>query len=217
MTDLLQRITRLTEPQRALLRLRLGGIERAADGESRLVGYIVPHRQGSVVAQDLREFLGERLPEYMVPSAWTVIDSFPLTSRGKVDRKALLAMTQATPAAESGHSPPRNDSERAILKIWTEVLGLHVIGLEDNFFDLGGHSLLLPKVLTRVRELAGREVSMVDLFRYPTVQSLAGFVAGEQVPAGGEAIPEATKDKREAGVRRMKQQRRQRQAALRNE
>lgn len=216
MTDLLQRISRLTEPQRALLRLRLGGAEPARDGESRLVGYVVPHGEGRVAAQDLRDFLNDRLPDYMVPNVWTVIDSFPLSSRGKVDRVALQAMARAAVPNEPRGGVPGNDSERAISRVWEEVLGLHVIGLQDNFFDLGGHSLLLPKVLARVRELTQREVSMVDLFRYPTVQALAAYVSGQQEPLRNGEIADRAKDKREAGVRRIKQ-RRQRQAALRSE
>lgn len=216
MTDLLQRINRLTEPQRALLRLRLGVTESSREGESRLVGYIVPRDEKRVNVQDLRDFLNDRLPDYMVPSVWTVIDSFPMTSRGKVDRAALQAMARAAVPNESPGGVPGSDGERAISTVWEEVLGLHAIGLQDNFFDLGGHSLLLPKVLARVRELTSREISMVDLFRYPTVQSLAAYVAGEQEPSESGEIAAQAENKREAGIRRIKQ-RRQRQAALRSE
>ncbi len=216
MATILERIDRLSEAQRALLRLRLGGTERATAGESRLVGYIVPRGERRDLAPDLREFLRERLPDYMVPGAWIVIDSFPMTSRGKVDRAALQGMARSAWPAESRGGVPRNDCERAIADIWKEVLGLPVMGLQDNFFDLGGHSLLLPKVLARVRELAQREVSMVDLFRYPTVQALAAYVAGESRPVEEGDSGDHAKGKREAGIRRMTQRRR-RQAALRSE
>jgi len=217
MGDLLQRINSLTEPQRKLLRLRLGGTKKGRESESRLVGYVVPRAEGMPTAQDFRGFLAERLPDYMVPGAWICLDSFPLTSRGKVDRKALLEMARPAPETASPQGAPRNDCERAIATIWEEALGLHVVGLHDNFFDLGGHSLLLPKVLTQVRTLTEREVSMVDLFRYPTVQTLAAYVSADGMPAVEESTMQQVKDKREAGMRRMKQQRRQRQEAVRGE
>lgn len=218
MEDVVQRINRLTEPQRKLLRLRLGGMRYECECEPRLVGYVVPRVHDAPTVQDLRGFLAERLPDYMVPGIWIVLDSFPLTSRGKVDRKALQDMARpAANAATLTQTAPRNDCERAIAGIWKDALGLHVVGLQDNFFDLGGHSLLLPKVLTQVRALTQREVAMVDLFRYPTVQALAAFVSADGAPNVEEATTQHVKDKREAGVRRMKQQRRQRQEAVRGE
>ncbi len=213
MTDVLQRINRLSEPQRRLLRLRLSGTGGQRAGESRLVGYVVPREQGSVGAQDLRAFLRERLPDYMVPSAWVLLDAFPLTSRGKVDRKALLERARAVPESRSGQGTPRNDGERVIATIWEEVLGLHAVGIHDNFFDLGGHSLLLPKVLTRVRTIASRDVSMVDLFRYPTVHALAAYIAGDAESARTDADSRRLKDTRDAGVRRIKQRRAQQVAS----
>ncbi|MEP6932470.1 MAG: phosphopantetheine-binding protein [Nitrospirota bacterium] len=215
MEDLLQRIDRLTEPQRKLLRLRLGGRREERESESRLVGYVVPRAHDASTVHGLRGFLAERLPDYMMPATWIVLDSFPLTSRGKVDHKALQGMAQPAPDTAARQGAPRNDCERAIATIWAEALGLHDVGLHDNFFDLGGHSLLLPKVLTQVRTVARREVSMVDLFRYPTVQALAAYMAADQVPVAEEPVIQQVKDKREAGVRRMKQQRRQRQEAVR--
>lgn len=206
MTDLLQRIHRLSESQRKLLRLRAGGLRGERAGESRLVGYVVPQAQGSITAQDLRGFLTERLPDHMVPRSWLFLDAFPLTSRGKVDRKALMNMARSAPEAEFSQAAPRNDGERAIAAIWEEVLGLRSVGFHDNFFDLGGHSLLLPGVLTKVRAVAAREVSMVDLFRYPTVHALAAYMTGGQHPDDGMAV-RRLKDQREAGLRRMKQRR----------
>ena len=216
MTDVLQRINRLSEPQRNLLRHRLTGMRGLRTGESRLVGYVVPHEQGSMGAQDLRGFLRERLPDYMVPSAWVLLEAFPLTSRGKVDRKALLNMARAVPESGSGPAAPRNEHEQAIANIWEEVLDVRAVGIHDNFFDLGGHSLLLPKVLTKVRAMTGREVSMVDLFRYPTVHALAAYLAGPRDAAVEGAGSRRLKETRDAGVRRMKQ-RRAKQSASRNE
>lgn len=216
MTDVLQRINRLSEPQRNLLRHRLTGLGGRRSGESRLVGYVVPHEQGSIGATDLRGFLRERLPDYMVPSAWVLLSAFPLTSRGKVDRKALLNMARVAPESGSGPAAPRNEHEQAIANIWEEVLDVRAVGIHDNFFDLGGHSLLLPKVLTKVRAMTGREVSMVDLFRYPTIQALAAYLADPRDAAVEGAGSRRLKETRDAGVRRMKQRRAQ-QRASRNE
>lgn len=208
MTDVLDRIHRLTEPQRRLLRLRLSRMGGDPAGDSRLVGYVVPETAESLSGQNLRRFLSQRLPEYMVPATWVFLDAFPLTTRGKVDRKALSDMVR--PAPESfGQGAPGNDLEQAIAHIWEEVLGLRTVGFHDNFFDLGGHSLLLPKVLTKVRGIASRDVSMVDLFRYPTVRALAAYIAADQPSSGDDQTVQQMKDKREAGVRRMKQRRAQ--------
>ncbi|BCA53918.1 hypothetical protein W02_10580 [Nitrospira sp. KM1] len=213
MVDLSTRIGRLSEPQRRLLRLRLGrsGVERS--GEPRLVGYIVPRRQASLTAAELRGFLLERLPEYMVPSTWVFLDTFPMTSRGKVDRGALLGRARSMPEQKSVRNLPSNQHEQAVAAIWEDALGLRAVGRDDNFFDLGGHSLLLPNVLTNVRAISGKEVSMMDLFRYPTVQTLAAYLAdGGQGADGGDDV-RRLKETREAGVRRLKQRRSQRQAS----
>lgn len=214
MADQVQRIERLSDAQRRLLRLRAGRQARVA--EARLVGYIVPHRPAGITGQDLRGFLAERLPDYMVPSSWVFLETFPMTSRGKIDRKALRAMGRSRPEARSEQGVPRNDRERAVAAIWEEVLGARGIGVHDNFFDLGGHSLLLPKVLTKVRALTDREVSMVDLFRYPTVQTLAAALAESQEGGADVVGSRELKATREAGARRMKQ-RRTKQIASRDE
>lgn len=213
MTDVMQRVQRLSESHRRLLRLRL--MQQGRAQEARLVVYVIPHQPQGLTGQALRTFLSELVPEYMVPNQWVFVDAWPVTSRGKVDRKALQAMACSTPDPVRGPAP-HNDCERAVAAIWEEVLGVRSVGLHDNFFDLGGHSLLLPTVLTRVRALAGRELSMVELFRYPTVQTLAAAIAGPQ-EAGGEGTGIGRlKDSRDAGVRRMTQ-RRAKQMASRSE
>lgn len=176
MIDVLQRVHRLTESQRRLLRFRLGGTACEGGGEPRLVGYIASRSDEPATAQDLRGFLAGRVPDYMVPSAWVFLSSFPLTSRGKVDRKALSGLARTVPALEPTQVFPQNGIERAIATIWEDLLGVRTVGLYDNFFDLGGHSLLLPNLLGKVQSLSQREVSMIDLFRYPTVHALAAYV-----------------------------------------
>ncbi len=189
--------------------------------ESRLVGYIVPRAEMAVTAQDLRHFLGDHLPGHMIPSAWVFLDAFPLTSRGKVDRQALKGLTGQIQERESVSAPLQTDTERAIAEVWKEVLGLHTVGRQDNFFDLGGHSLLLGKVLTRVRSLSKRPVMMVDLFKYPTVQTLAAYLTGDDALVENRRSfdqaesTEQAKERRVAGAQRLKRQREQRRTITR--
>jgi amino acid adenylation domain-containing protein len=192
-----------------------------ATGESRLVGCIVPRAGVAVTVQDLRHFLGDRLPGYMIPSAWVFLDAFPLTSRGKVDRQALKGLTEQIQERESTSAPLQTDTERAIAEVWKEVLDLQTVGRQDNFFDLGGHSLLLGKVLTRVRSLSKRSVAMVDLFKYPTVQALAAYVTGDDALVENRGSfdqaesTEQAKERRVAGAQRLKRQRGQRRTITR--
>ena len=125
---------------------------------------------------ELRSFLQQRnLPEYMVPSAFVVLDSLPLTPNGKIDRNALPALTTARPALETCVMP-QTELEQTIAAIWREVLRLHQVGINDNFFDLGGHSLLMLKVHSRLRVTLGRNISLVELFRYPSISTLAVYL-----------------------------------------
>jgi amino acid adenylation domain-containing protein len=152
-------------------------------GQHRLVACIERNAaavRDDVTAEALREMGRLRLPEYMVPSAFCIVDRFPLTVNGKVDRKALLAM-----AADSMERPaevvaPRNHTEQQILAIWQEILAVKQAGIYDNFFDLGGHSLALAQVSVRLSKVFQRSVPMIELFRNPTVAMLAKYLDGQQ-------------------------------------
>ena len=110
----------------------------------------------------------------MVPAAFVPLGAFPLTPSGKVDRKALPAPEGTRAAASAAaYVPPRDELERTIAAIWRDVLKVDKVGVEDNFFDLGGHSLLLAQVHSRLGEALGRDLALLDLFRYPTVGALA--------------------------------------------
>ncbi len=149
-------------------------------GERRLVAYVVWEAQGERGWGELREQLRGTLPEYMVPSAFVSLPALPLTPNGKVDR-AALSPPEGREELEAGFVEPSGEVERAVAAVWREVLGVAGVGAEDNFFDLGGHSLLLVQVHDRLKELyPDRALSVVDLFRYPTVRLLS-----QHLGAGG--------------------------------
>ncbi len=172
-------------------------------GEKRLVAYLVPHVphvQEAPSAAGLRSFLEETLPEFMVPGAFVEMASLPVTANGKIDRKALPAPRGS--GKERSVVPPRNDLERAIAAAWREVLHLDEIGVEESFFEAGGSSLLLAKLQSRLRASLGREIPFVELFRHPTIESLARSLeqAGEppKTEEKAEQVRARTDTRREA-------------------
>jgi len=173
-------------------------------GDKRLVAYVVPEVGQSPSPAELRAYAKERLPEFMVPSTAVVLAAFPQTPNRKIDRKALPAPDHAAAPRESAYVSPQNEIEARIAKIWQDVLKLPQVGVEDNFFDLGGHSLLIVQVLAKVRESTGKHLPMTDLFRFPTIRTLAAHLA-----SGGddEAALAASQD-RGAARRELLQRRR---------
>jgi amino acid adenylation domain-containing protein len=139
---------------------------------------------GAPSAGQLRTHLQRMLPAYMVPGAFVFLDALPLTPNGKVDRKALPAPARAS-IPQSAHTGPSSGLERQIARIWGEILRLDQVGTRENFFDLGGHSLLLLKVCDRLRTELQCELEVVDLFAYPTVETLARHLGGK----GGTRTP----------------------------
>lgn len=160
-------------------------------GRPRLVGYVAV--DGAAVPPDLAAHLAQRLPGYMVPGTVVALDRLPRGERGKTDRRALPAPAPATgtPGGARPGDRPGTELGRTLATIWRDVLGLDHVGADDNFFDLGGHSLLMVRVQSRLAEALGRDVPVVDLFRYPTVRSLARHLAdgdgGHPRPAAGTA------------------------------
>ncbi|WP_343073630.1 amino acid adenylation domain-containing protein [Pyxidicoccus fallax] len=138
---------------------------------AKLVAYVVPGEEGTTDTGALRTFIGEKLPEYMVPAAFVVLPALPLTSSGKVDRKALPAPDSALSAGVE-YVAPRNETEQKLAALWSEVLQVEKVGIHDNFFELGGHSLLATQAVTRIRSAFNVETSLQDFFETPTV---AGF------------------------------------------
>jgi acyl carrier protein len=152
-----------------------------AGGESggHLIAYVVSGDEGSLDANDLRAFMKELVPEYMVPTTIIFLEQLPLTPDGVVDREALPPPDLTEAAAAHMFVAPRTELERTIAAVWASVLGQQKIGVNDNFFDLGGHSLLVAKVHMQLGAELDREIPMVKLFEHPTVASLAAFLNGE--------------------------------------
>ncbi|MCL6753065.1 amino acid adenylation domain-containing protein [Nostoc sp. CCCryo 231-06] len=145
------------------------------DGQS-LVAYVVPQKEQILAITELRSFLESKLPTYMMPAAFVILEALPLTPNGKVDRKALPAPDTARPQLEAIYQPPQTEVEQAIADIWKKILNVENVGIYDNFFEMGGHSLLLVQVHRKLLQAFKSKVSIIDLFRYPTISSLADYL-----------------------------------------
>jgi hypothetical protein len=170
-------------------------VREDAPSDARIVAYLVADG-AAPAAEQLRRALSRRLPDYMLPSAYVALEALPLTPNGKVDRRALPA-PEAPRRDSARFVPPRTPAETTIAGFWSEALGMEVVGAEDNFFEIGGHSLLLAKVHARVRGAFPREVTMVEMFRHPTVRALAAFLDANDEPSTA-AIPSRGLDRAEA-------------------
>ncbi len=168
-------------------------------GDRRLVAYVVPEEEPSP-AGELRRFLKEKLPEYMVPSAFVTLEALPLTPNGKVDRGALPSPDWTRPELERAFVAPRTPVEEVLSGIWAQVLGVERIGVHDNFFELGGHSLLAIQLVSRLREAFQVELPLRDLFETPTVADLAERIDMFRWVTQNLEIPSgAVRDGREEG------------------
>ncbi len=155
-------------------------VARAVDGgETRLVAYVISDSQAPSVLE-VRDLLRHRLPEYMVPSAFGFLDAFPLTPNGKVDHAQLARMPLSE--SERGNAPtlPRTDTERCLERIWRKVLAVERIGIHDDFFVLGGHSLIAVRMVAEIERQLGVRVPLTELFQEPTIAALAEAVDRER-------------------------------------
>jgi acyl-coenzyme A synthetase/AMP-(fatty) acid ligase len=139
-----------------------------APGDVRLVGYVT----GRAEPEALRELARAALPEYMVPAAVVVLERLPLTPNGKLAREALPRPEAARP--ERAYAAPESEQEASLAQLWAEVLGLERVGLDDNFFDLGGHSLLVVKLQRRLKTELALDVALTELYRFPSIRSFVG-------------------------------------------
>ncbi|HET6977262.1 MAG TPA: amino acid adenylation domain-containing protein [Pyrinomonadaceae bacterium] len=145
-----------------------------APGDKRVVAYVVPERE--LKTSELRNFVLERLPEHMCPSAFVILEAFPLTSNGKVNRRALPAPDHAPNQQGENFVAPRTPVEDLLAGIWADVLSLRQVGIDDDFFELGGHSLLATQLMSRLREAFSIEIPLRQLFESPTIAELAQHI-----------------------------------------
>jgi len=191
-------------------RIELGEIESALDkhpalahvavtvwedeaAQPRLVGYVVA--KDRVVSKDevpasaeLKAFLEERLPEYMVPSFFVFLEELPLTANGKLDRKALPAPDRERDGGAEGYAEPRDNVEFELVQIWEDILGTSPIGIRDDFFDLGGHSLLAIRLMTRIRDRLGHRLPLATVFEAGTIAEIASVLRAGHVSARRSAL-----------------------------
>jgi len=159
-----------------------------ASGSRSLVGYVVCSPHATLDGAELRHSLRQSLPEYMVPSIIMVLPSWPLTANGKLDRKALPDPEMA--GQESAFVAPQSEMEKSIAALWQNLLAVDKVGIFDNFFDIGGHSLLAVRLHTALRELSGEPLLLIDLFKYPTIAAMARRLT----QSTEQRWPEKTKD-----------------------
>ncbi|WP_220634943.1 non-ribosomal peptide synthetase [Georgfuchsia toluolica] len=158
-------------------------------GNRQLVAYVVPGKEAPPTAAAVKDFLKQRLPDYMVPAQCVFLDAFPLTRNGKIDRNALPAVTYADVAVAARFIAPRTELERELAAIWMKLLNLEHIDIHDDFFDLGGQSLMAIKIVSRIREVFAVDLPLRNLFEHPTVAGLAevidklAWLAPSQIPS----------------------------------
>jgi acyl carrier protein len=213
MIDFAEIVAALSPGQRELLASRLRSLlrEDSDDGEhERLLAYVVPKTDQRPTATELRQFLQAQLPDYMVPANFVVLDEWPRTPGGKINLQALSIPDAAPAQAKAVYTPPQNELEQFIAGLWQEVLAVDEIGRDDNFFDLGGHSLLLMKVNLKLKRRCGKDIPLVEMFKYPTISTLAEFLSGQQ---NGDQSKSLEKTRERATTRRetAEQQRARRQ------
>jgi acyl carrier protein len=159
---------------------------------------------------ELRAYLKSHLPEFMIPSVFIFLDELPRTGHGKVDRRMLPAPEGVRSVSEENYVAPLTKAEQTIATLWQEALGLEKVGTQDNFFDLGGHSLLLIKVHNRLQQKFNRKFPILEMFRHTTVGQLAAYLSAEEEQTNQPSLQESQdrgRQQKEA-IRRRQQLRR---------
>ena len=155
-------------------------------GDKRLVAYVVATQKQDIASGELRDFLQQKLPNYMLPSGYVSLDQFPLDPNGKVDRRALPAPDKSRSELKGTFVAPRTPAEDLLAGIWCEVLGLRRVGVHDNFFELGGHSLLATRIVSQVNEFFQVQLPLRSLFESPTIEGLVNAIA--EICGGSETL-----------------------------
>jgi amino acid adenylation domain-containing protein len=154
-----------------------------ADGDKRLVAYVACRPEASATPTELRAFLRERLPEHMIPTGFVLLDALPLTANGKINRRALQAITQSEPTRQGSFVAPRDALELQLARLWEEILRTSPVGVRDNFFDLGGHSLLAVRLLSQLRRQFARDLPLAALLQAQTIEELARLLRQDATAA----------------------------------
>jgi hypothetical protein len=171
-----------------------------AGGDRRLVAFLTAGPEAPADATSLRTRLGARLPQHMVPSSYVFLDALPLTPNRKVDRKALAAMDVGATVARADRVAPRTPTEVRIASIWAETLQAPSLGVHDNFFDAGGHSLTAALIVARMRSAFDVDVGLRSLFERPTIAGLAEAVDLLVLSRGGQGSATVAADREEFEV-----------------
>jgi amino acid adenylation domain-containing protein len=181
-------------------------------GDKRLIAYVIAADAAPPTHSEFLSYLREKLPEHMIPAAFVVIEEWPLMTNGKVDRRRLAMPAEARPDLATEYVAPRTEVEQVVASIWQQVLQVEKVGLHDHFFDLGGHSLRMLQVNGKLREAFNRDISMVEMFQYPTVDSLAVFLSRELGTTEQPGPQPNGEERTETRKRLAKQQKQLRQA-----
>jgi amino acid adenylation domain-containing protein len=157
-------------------------------GDKRLVAYIIPCPKQAPTLSELHRFLKQKLPEYMLPSAFVMLETLPLNTNGKVDRRALPAPQQERPSLERPFVAPQDTLELQLTKIWEQVLSIQPIGVKDNFFELGGNSLLAVRLFVQIEQIFSKKLPLATFFQAPTVEQLACILRDEEWSAPWQSL-----------------------------
>jgi natural product biosynthesis luciferase-like monooxygenase protein len=149
-------------------------------GDQRLAAYVLIQDGNKIDSADLKNYLKDKLPEYMIPSHFVFMDAYPLTPNGKIDRKQLPPPSEFESERSEEFVSPENEYEEIIAKVWQKILNLPKVGTRDNFFDLGGHSLLAVQVHRDIKEKINHQLVLTDIFRFPTIKSLAEYLSSSE-------------------------------------
>jgi amino acid adenylation domain-containing protein len=185
-----------------------------APGEKHLVAYVSAKAEPAPAPEDLTAFLAQELPAYMVPGAVLVLPSMPTNAHGKVDRRALAGIAPGPPRSrQETYVAPGSGLEERIAAVWREIFGIEQVGVHDNFFDLGGNSLLIVKLHSRLQKALGRSFPLVDLFKHPTVAALAGSLGATGTEAPSLDRARARTDTRRESMKQLQELRDRRRKA----
>jgi acyl carrier protein len=155
----------------------VASVREDSPGDRRLVAYLVAAPDQELEQEQLRRLLKSKLPPFMVPSAFVTLSTLPVSPNGKLDRDSLPAPDAARPQLERAYVAPQTPIEETLASVWREVLGIDRVGMDDDFFDLGGHSMLAVRMVARVRDALGFELPLAQVFERPTIGELAGWVS----------------------------------------